>query len=51
MVHTSPCREEEHWVEQQEQFRWWRPTRRQLLWAGGIAIAFLIIVICGYLFR
>ena len=29
----------------------WRPTRRQLLWAGGIAaLAFLVIVICGYLF-
>jgi hypothetical protein len=37
-------------VDQQEQSRW-RPTRRQLLWAGGIAaLAFLIIVICGYLF-
>jgi hypothetical protein len=31
----------------------WPPTRRQLLWAGGIAaLAFLlIIVICGYLFK
>jgi hypothetical protein len=29
----------------------WRPTRRQLLWAGGVAaLAFLIIVLCGYLF-
>jgi hypothetical protein len=30
----------------------WRPTtKQQLLWAGGIAaLAFLIIVICGYLF-
>jgi Pentapeptide repeats (8 copies) len=29
----------------------WPPTRTQLLWAGGIAaLAFLIIVICGYLF-
>jgi hypothetical protein len=29
----------------------WRPTRTQLLWAGGsAALAFLIIVICGYLF-
>jgi uncharacterized protein YjbI with pentapeptide repeats len=47
-------------VEQREQSRWrrtigqllrWRPTRRQLLWAGAVAaLAFLIIVICGYLF-
>jgi glutathione S-transferase len=37
-------------VDQQQQPRW-RPTRTQLLWAGGIAaLAFLIIVICGYLF-
>jgi len=37
-------------VEQQEQSRW-RLTRRQLLWAGGIAaLAFLIIVVCGYFF-
>jgi len=37
-------------VEQLQQPRW-RPTRRQLLWAGGIAaLAFLCIVICGYLF-
>jgi uncharacterized protein YjbI with pentapeptide repeats len=36
-------------VDQQQQSRW--PTRRQLLWAGGIAaVAFLVIVICGYLF-
>jgi uncharacterized protein YjbI with pentapeptide repeats len=29
----------------------WPPTRRQLLWAAGVAaLAFLIIVICGYLF-
>jgi Pentapeptide repeats (8 copies) len=29
----------------------WRPTRTQLLWAGGIAaLVFLIIGICGYLF-
>jgi hypothetical protein len=46
-------------VEQREQSRWrrtrhllrWRPTTTQLLWAGGVAaLAFLIIVICGYLF-
>jgi uncharacterized protein YjbI with pentapeptide repeats len=53
-------REEERPVEQREQSRWrrtigqllrWRPTRTQLLWAGGIAaLAFLVIVICGYLF-
>jgi uncharacterized protein YjbI with pentapeptide repeats len=30
----------------------WRPTRRQLFWASVIAaLAFLIIVICGYLFK
>ena len=41
---------EEHRVEQQQQSPW-RPTRGQLLWAGSIAaIAFLIIVTCGYLF-
>jgi hypothetical protein len=29
----------------------WRPTRRHLLWAGGIAIgALFIVVVCGYLF-
>jgi uncharacterized protein YjbI with pentapeptide repeats len=40
---------EEHRVNQQ-QSPWW-PSRRQLLWAGAIAaLAFLIIVICGYLF-
>jgi uncharacterized protein YjbI with pentapeptide repeats len=43
-------REEERRVDQQQQARW-RPTTRQLLWAGGIAaLAFLIIVVCGYLF-
>ena len=37
-------------MDQEQQSRW-RPTRTQLLWAGGIAaLAFLIIVICGYLF-
>jgi Pentapeptide repeats (8 copies) len=37
-------------VDQEQQSRW-QPIRRQLLWAGGIAaLAFLIIVICGYLF-
>jgi hypothetical protein len=37
-------------VDQEQQSRW-RPTRTQLLWAGGIAaLAFLVIVICGYLF-
>jgi hypothetical protein len=53
-------REEKRRVDQWEQSRWrrtigqllrWRPTRTQLLWAGGIAaLAFSIIVICGYLF-
>jgi uncharacterized protein YjbI with pentapeptide repeats len=38
-------------VDQQQQSRW-QPTRRQLLWAGvTAALAFLIIVICGYLFE
>ena len=55
MLHTSPRREESRVAQeqqdgQQQQSRW-RPTRRQLLWAGGVAVlAFLIIVICGYLF-
>jgi hypothetical protein len=49
MTHTSLLREECR-VDQQQQSRW-RPTTRQLLWASGIAaLAFLIIVICGYLF-
>jgi hypothetical protein len=35
---------------QQQQPRW-RPTRKQLQWTGGITtLAFLLIVICGYLF-
>src|SRR3712207_3248037 len=50
MLHTSCCRGEERRVAQQQQSRW-RPRRRQLLWAGGIAaLAFLISGICGYLF-
>ena len=37
-------------MDQQEQSRW-PPTRRQLLWAGGIAATvFVIVVICGYIF-
>jgi hypothetical protein len=37
-------------VSEQQPSRW-PPTRRQLLWAAGVAaLAFLIIVICGYLF-
>jgi hypothetical protein len=37
-------------VNQQQEPNW-QPTRRQLLWAGGIAaLVFLIIVICGYVF-
>jgi uncharacterized protein YjbI with pentapeptide repeats len=37
-------------VDQQQQSRW-RLTKRQLLWAGSIAaLAFLLIVSCGYLF-
>jgi hypothetical protein len=43
-------RGEERRVDQQQQSRW-RPTRRQVLWGVGIAaLAFLIVVICGYLF-
>ena len=39
------------WRRTIEQFLRWRPTRRQILWASGIAaLAFLAIVICGYLF-
>jgi hypothetical protein len=50
MLHTSPCRQEERRVDQERQSRL-RPTRRHVLWAGVIAaLAFLIIVICGYLF-
>jgi uncharacterized protein YjbI with pentapeptide repeats len=38
-------------VNQQQQSRW-RLTRGQLLWVGGIAaLAFLITMICGYLFE
>ena len=38
-------------IDQEQQSRW-QPTRRQLLWAGVVAsAAFLIIVICGYLFE
>src|SRR5215204_5915811 len=49
MLHTSARREEGR-VDQQQEPRW-QPTRRQLLWAGSIAVlAFLIIVVCGYLF-
>jgi hypothetical protein len=49
MLHTSLRREVSRVDQQQSR---WRPSRRQLLWASGIAaIALLIIVICGYLFR
>jgi hypothetical protein len=49
MLHTSTCKEESR-VDQQQQSRW-RPTGKQILWAGGVAaLAFLIIVVCGYLF-
>jgi Pentapeptide repeats (8 copies) len=44
-------RDEERQMVQQQQVRW-RPTRRQLLWGGGIAaLVFLGIVIGGYLFE
>src|SRR5215213_9369283 len=49
MLHTSPGREESR-VDQQEHSRW-RSTKRWLLWAGGVvAVAFVIVVIWGYLF-
>jgi uncharacterized protein YjbI with pentapeptide repeats len=42
--------EQEQQDSQQQRSRW-PPTRKQLLWAGGIAaLVFLLIVICGYLF-
>jgi hypothetical protein len=59
MLHTSPCREESRVDQEQQDGQQQRsvepPTgtrKRVLLWAGGIlvALAFLIIVICGYLF-
>jgi Pentapeptide repeats (8 copies) len=38
-------------MEQQERPRWW-PTSSQVLWAvGSTALAFLIIVVCGYLYE
>jgi hypothetical protein len=38
-------------VNQDQQSRW-RPTSGQVLWTGvGLGLAFLIIVICGYLFE
>lgn len=38
-------------MDQQQQSRW-QPTRRKVLWAVGIAaLAFLVIVICSYLFE
>jgi hypothetical protein len=44
-------REQSGWQRIRDQFLHWRPTRRQLLWAGiVVGLAFLIIVICGYLF-
>src|SRR5918994_5299687 len=59
MLHTSPRREDSRVDQEQQdgqqdgqqlQSRW-QLTRKQLLWAGGItSLAFLLIVICGYLF-
>jgi hypothetical protein len=34
-------------VDQQQQSRW-RPTRRQVLWAGGIAVVLTSVVLIGY---
>jgi hypothetical protein len=34
-------------VDQQEQSRW-RPTRRQLLWTGGIVAVLTVSVLVGY---
>jgi hypothetical protein len=51
MRDTSGCREEERRVDHQQNQSRWRPTRRQLLWASGIAaLAFLIVVVGGYAF-
>jgi uncharacterized protein YjbI with pentapeptide repeats len=42
--------EQEQQDHQQQWFRW-PPTRRQLFWIGVFAaLAFLLIVVCGYLF-
>jgi hypothetical protein len=55
MLHTSArreeCRVDQEQQDGQQQKPRWQPTRKQLLWAGGITtLAFLLIVICGYLF-
>jgi hypothetical protein len=55
MLHTSPRRKESR-VEQEQQDRqqqWfrWPPTGRQLFWIEVFAaLAFLLTVVCGYLF-
>jgi hypothetical protein len=36
-------------VDQQQQSRW-RPTGRQLLWAGGIAAVLTVSILIGYRF-
>jgi uncharacterized protein YjbI with pentapeptide repeats len=46
MLHTSP-RREERWVDQQKQARW-QLTRRQVLWAVGIAAFLTVSVLIGY---
>src|SRR5829696_252690 len=46
MLHTSPGREESR-VDQQQQSRW-QPTRRLLLWAGGIVALLTVAVLIGY---
>src|SRR5829696_3318596 len=46
MLHTSPRREECR-VDQQQQPRW-RPTRRQLLWAGVAVAVLTIAIVIGY---
>jgi hypothetical protein len=48
--HGDQYTREEHRVAEPQQLRC-QPTRRQVLWAAGsAALAFLIIIICGYLF-
>jgi uncharacterized protein YjbI with pentapeptide repeats len=47
MLHTSPCKYEEHQMQQQEQPCWW-PTRRQFLWTLAIVAVLIVAVLIGY---
>jgi uncharacterized protein YjbI with pentapeptide repeats len=40
-------RDEERRVDQQEEARW-RPTRRQLLWAGASVVLLIVAILIGY---